>query len=154
MNNETLIKYTYELIVFDPGNAGCGVSESHIFKHFSRGICPQTPLYDHIIRAFGADSPLPCEQRLHIRCRSWRAKSSLCRQPFKSVLKSGRINLKKRGFFLFLTGLEHCVSLAWILRSRSELAQFFYSCETRAIWRQTWRLILLANRVTNFAHAR
>ena len=37
---------------------------------------------------------------------------------------------------------------------RSELTQFFYSRETCAIWRQTWRLILLANRVTNFAHAR
>ena len=30
----------------------------------------------------------------------------------------------------------------------------FYSRETLAIWRQTWPLILLANRVTNFAHAR
>ena len=40
---------------------------------------------------------------------------------------------------------------------RSELKlvnAIFYSRETRAIWRQTWRLILLANRVTNFAHAR
>ena len=35
---------------------------------------------------------LPCEQRLHFRGMSWRAKSSLCRQPFKSVQKSGRIN--------------------------------------------------------------
>ena len=52
---------------------------------------------------------LPCEQRLHFRGMSWCAKSSLCRQPFKSVQKSGRIN-KKTGFFLFLTGLEHCVS--------------------------------------------
>ena len=97
---------------------------------------------------------LPREQKLHFRCVSWRAKSILCRHPFKSVQKFGRINFKKTGFFLFLTGLEHCVSLAWILRSRWELTQFFYSRETRAIWRQTWRLILLANRVTNFAHAR
>ena len=86
---------------------------------------------------------LPCEQRLHFRCVSWRAKSRLCRQPFKSV-----------GFFLFLTGLEDCASVAWVLRSQSELSQFFYSRETRAIWLQTWRLILLANRVTKFAHAR
>ena len=57
-------------------------------------------------------SCIPCEQRLHFRGNSWRAKSSLCRQLFKSVQKSGRINLKKTGFFLFLTGLEHCVSLA------------------------------------------
>ena len=35
---------------------------------------------------------LPCEQRLHFRCVSCRVKSSLCRQPFKSVQKSGRIN--------------------------------------------------------------
>ena len=41
---------------------------------------------------------VPCEQRLHFRGISWRAKSSLCRQPFKSVQKSGRINLEN-GFF-------------------------------------------------------
>ena len=35
---------------------------------------------------------VPCKQRLHSRGMSWRAKSSLCRQPFKSVQKSGRIN--------------------------------------------------------------
>ena len=40
------------------------------------------------------------------------------------------------------------------LRSRSELSHFFYSRKTRAIWQQTWRLIFLANRVRNFAHAR
>ena len=45
------------------------------------------------------------------------------------------------GFFLFLTGLEDCASVAWVLRSQSELSQFFCSRETRAIWRQTWRLI-------------
>ena len=64
--------------------------------------------------------PIPREQRLHFGCVSCRAKSSLCRQPFKSVQKSGRINLKN-SFFLFLTGLEHCASLAWVLRSISEL---------------------------------
>ena len=32
---------------------------------------------------------IPCEQKkIHFRCVSWRAKSSLCRQPFKSVSKS------------------------------------------------------------------
>ena len=74
---------------------------------------------------------LSCEQRLHFHCVSWRAKSSLCRQLFKSVQKAGGIN-SKTGFFLFLTGLEHCVSLARVLRSRSELSQFFNSRETRA----------------------
>ena len=32
------------------------------------------------------------------RCVSWRAKSSLCQQPFKSVQKSGQIDLKNRVF--------------------------------------------------------
>ena len=63
-------------------------------------------------------------EAIHFRCMSWGAKSNLCRRPFKSVKKSGRIN-KKTVFFLFLTGLEHCVSLTWVLRSRSDLSQFF-----------------------------
>ena len=95
---------------------------------------------------------IPCKQRLHFRCVSQCAKSSLCRQPFKLIQKSGRINLKT-GFFLFLTRLEHCVSLALVLCSRSELVIFFYSLKTRTIWRHTWRLILLVNRKINFAHA-
>ena len=41
------------------------------------------------------------------------------------------INFKKRVFFLFLAGLNHCVNLAWVLCHRSELTQFFYSCKTR-----------------------
>jgi len=41
---------------------------------------------------------VPCEQRLNFRCVSCHAKSSLCQQPFKSVQKSGRINLKNRFF--------------------------------------------------------
>ena len=44
---------------------------------------------------------VPYEQRLHFRSVSWRTKSSLCRQPFKSVQKSGRIN-HKNGFFPLL----------------------------------------------------
>ena len=35
---------------------------------------------------------VPCKQRLHFHCMMWRAKSSLCRQPFKSVQNSGRTN--------------------------------------------------------------
>ena len=54
MNNETLrkaqLKYTYELIAFDPGNAGYGVSESPIFKTFSGGTCSRTPQYNSCIR--------------------------------------------------------------------------------------------------------
>ena len=47
----------------------------------------------------GTRRSVPCEQRLHLRCVSWRAKSSLCRQPFNSIQKwSGRINKKKRVF--------------------------------------------------------
>ena len=60
---------------------------------------------------------VPCEQRLHFRGMSWRAKSSLCRQSFKSVQKSGRKNLKK-GFLpvlgRFRTLRESCVS-EWTL---------------------------------------
>ena len=61
---------------------------------------------------------------------SSRAKSSHCRQPLKSVQESGGINLKN-GFFPVLDRFralrESCVA---------------------------GRQILLANHVTNFAHAR
>ena len=36
----------------------------------------------HIFDMQQAVGKLPCEQRLHFRGMSWRAKSSLCRQPF------------------------------------------------------------------------
>ena len=49
-------KYAYELIAFDPGNAGYGVSKGPIFKTFFPGELAPAPPY--IIRAFGADSPL------------------------------------------------------------------------------------------------
>ena len=56
---------------------------------------------------------LPCEQRLQFRCVGWRAKSSLCRQPFKSIQKSGQINFKT-GFFPVLDWFralcESCVA--------------------------------------------
>ena len=78
-----------------------------------------------LIMKGGSTWALLCEQRLHFRCVSWFAKSSLCQQPLKLVQKSGQINLKS--FFpLFLAGLEHCVSLVWVLCSRSELSQFFF----------------------------
>ena len=54
---------------------------------------------------------LPCEQRLHLRCVIWHAKSSLCRQPFKSVQE-----IRKMGFFPVLERFrklrESCTSLA------------------------------------------
>ena len=52
-------------------------------------------------------------------------------------------------FSLFLNGLEHCVSLALVLHSRSQLSQFFYFCKTCVILQQTWRLTVLANHLTN-----
>jgi len=52
----------YELIMFDPGNAGYGVSESPIIKKlFSVETCSRAPPPlppPHIILAFGADSLL------------------------------------------------------------------------------------------------
>ena len=58
-NDESLRKAQqnrYELIAFDPGIAGYGVSASqNLIVFFPGGACPWTP---HIIRAFEADSPL------------------------------------------------------------------------------------------------
>ena len=60
MNNESLRKAQqnrYELIAFDPGIEGYGVSVSPNFSvFFSGGACPWTPPII-IIRAFEADSP-------------------------------------------------------------------------------------------------
>ena len=59
------------------------------------------------------DTIVPCEQRLHFCCESCRVKSSLCRQLFKSVQKSGQINLKDRFIpvFNWFRGLrESCVA--------------------------------------------
>ena len=41
---------------------------------------------------------LPCEQRLHFRGMSWRAKSSLCRQPFNflSCMRKIRHAIRKQ----------------------------------------------------------
>ena len=59
MNNESLRKAQqkrYELIAFDPGIAGYGVSASPSLNFFFRGSMPPDPA-PHIIRAFEADSP-------------------------------------------------------------------------------------------------
>ena len=46
----------------------------------------------------GARAILPCEQRLHFRGMSWRAKSSLCRQPFNflSCMRKIRHAIRKQ----------------------------------------------------------
>ena len=58
MNNETQRKaqqntVTYKLVVFDPGNAGYGVSESQFSKIFLVEHAPGPP---YIIRGIRADS--------------------------------------------------------------------------------------------------
>ena len=61
MNNESLRKAQqnrYELIAFDPGIEGYGVSASPNFSvFFFRGSMPLDPPPIIIIRAFEADSP-------------------------------------------------------------------------------------------------
>ena len=47
---------------------------------------------------------LPCEQRLHFRCLSWRAKSNLCRLPFQRNWTS---------FALRDIKFSHCHPTAW-----------------------------------------
>ena len=51
----------YELIAFDSGNDGYGLSESPIFNFFKGEHAPGPPC---IMRAFGADSPLVSPVRL------------------------------------------------------------------------------------------
>ena len=86
---------------------------------------------------------LPCEQRLHFRCVSWRAKSSHNRSNPSRNLDEWI----KHGLFPVLDRLralrEACVG-------NQSCRNFFYYRETRAIWRQTWRLSLLANRRDEF----
>ena len=70
--------------------------------------CPMRSTLNSLV-----DTIVPCEQRLHFCCVSCWVKSSLCRQPFKSVQKSGQINLKNRFFPCFnrFRGLlESCVA--------------------------------------------
>ena len=51
-----------------------------IFESFSStSLTLSTILHGSILRE---GENLPCEQRLHFRGMRWRAKSSLCRQPF------------------------------------------------------------------------
>ena len=57
-------------------------------------------------------------------CVSCRAKSSLCRQPFKSVQKSGGINLKKTRFFPVLDRFRALREFVAIFFIRAKLAPF------------------------------
>ena len=62
-------------------------------------------LFDQILPLVSrARDLVPFKQRLHSRYVGWRAKTSLCRQSFKSVQKSGQINFKN-GLFLYLPTL-------------------------------------------------
>ena len=84
------------------------------------------------------DTIVPCEQRLRFCCVSCCVKSILCQQPFKSVQKSGQINLTNRFFPCFnrFRGLlESCVA--------------DQSCHAT----DHGDLILLVNRLTNFVLA-
>ena len=58
------------------------------------------PVSDHCVFAFWvvAYRSLPCEQRLHFRNMRWRAKSSLCRQPFNflSCMRKIRHAIRKQ----------------------------------------------------------
>ena len=70
--------------------------------------------YYYYYNIFMVTDWLPCEQRLHFRFVSCHGKSSLCQKPFKSVQKSGWINVKN-GFFpvlgRFKSLRESCMSL-------------------------------------------
>ena len=70
--------------------------------------CPMRSTVNSLV-----DTIAPCEQRLHFCCVSCHVKSSLCRQPFKSVQKFGQINLTNGFFpvFIWFRGLlESCVA--------------------------------------------
>ena len=71
----------------------------------------------------GTRRSVPSEQRLHFRCVSWRAKSSLFRQPFNSIQKwSGRINEKNE----FFPVLDRFRALRKSCVADQKLSQFFY----------------------------
>ena len=97
--------------------------------------------------------PVPCKQRLYFRCVSWRAKSSLCWQPFKSVQKSGRIN-EENGFFPVLDRFralrESCVAnqSCHNFFIPAKLAPFdddYFACESRDEFRactiENWTVV-------------
>ena len=62
---------------------------------------------------------LPCEQRLHFRGMSWRAKSSLCRQPFNflSCMRKIRHAIRKQ------LVRQICVSFAGIKIAKTTCEQ-------------------------------
>ena len=95
---------------------------------------------------------IPCEQRLQFRCVSCRAKSSLCRLATVQIRPEIWTNkLKKRVFFPVLDRFrplrESCVA-------DLSCHNFFLSAKLAAFDDRPDDKILLANSVTNFAHAR
>ena len=117
----------------------------------------------------GSTWALPCEQRLHSCCVSWLEKSSLCEQPFKSVQKSGRINLKKRFFpvlDLFRALRESCVAdqscrnyLLFRRNSRHLMTDLTinFACESRDEFRaftiENWTLVDRGYFLHNTSHS-
>ena len=78
-------------------------SNKHFQKCWLNGLCTWYSITNPVfwsadILILATCQLIPCKQRLHFRCVSQCAKSSLCRQPFKLIQKSGRINLKNRLF--------------------------------------------------------
>ena len=114
-------------------------------KHLCECLCTMVQFYPHHTLSY----PIRCDQRLHFGCVSCHAKRSRCQQLFKSICKSEQINLKNR----FFSALDQFRAFAWVLCNRLELLQFFYSHETRAIWRQILRLIFSRIARWNFVHA-
>ena len=71
-----------------------GVAETSLK---SSRLCVTRSLISYGFRT-GPRAILPCEQRLHFRGMSWRAKSSLCRQPFSflSCMRKIRHAIRKQ----------------------------------------------------------
>ena len=98
-----------------------------------------------------SSSYIPCQQRLQFRCVSCRPKSSLCRLATVQIRPEIWTNKLKKRFFPVLDRFrplrESCVA---DLSCRN----FFLSAKLAAFDDRPDDKILLANRVTNFAHAR
>ena len=116
-------------------------------------IYPLTHSHGHLhTLKYLSSSYIPCEQRLQFRCVSCPAKSSLSRLATVQIRPEIWTNkLKKAVFFLFLIGFrpfrEPCVA-------DQSCRNFFLSAKLAAFDDRPDYKILLANSVTNFAHAR
>ena len=115
-------------------------------------IYPLTHSHGHLhTLKYLSSSYIPYEQRLQFRCASCRAKSSLCRLATVQIRPEIWTNKLKKRFFPVLDRFrplrEFCVA---DLSCRN----FFLSAKLAAFDDRPDDKILLANRVTNFAHAR